>query len=134
MNQTSRRRCESERSTIRGQNHTDDGVTRPVLASSMFPLPGADLTSGFVRLNSDGAWSQVCEAHLNTDVTVAEGMLDAALAMRPVRYSMLDRAPGRASSASSRQRSTPPRLDAGTPKSMSRTYPHRISSFALVIT
>lgn len=51
-------------------------------------------TSGFARLSSTGAWSQVSDARLKTDIAPADGLLDQALALRPVRYHYKDRATG----------------------------------------
>jgi hypothetical protein len=40
----------------------------------------------FARLSSTGAWSAVSDARLKSDVSPAEGLLDAALKLRPVTF------------------------------------------------
>lgn len=52
----------------------------------------ANTQSGFARLNSNGSWSQVSDGRLKTDVHDADGLLERAVALRPVRYRYIDRA------------------------------------------
>lgn len=51
-----------------------------------FEITPAINSGQFARLSGAGNWSAVSDARLKTDVTPAEGLLDAALRLRPVNF------------------------------------------------
>jgi len=74
-------------------------VTNDVVANASFRTTGmrvsdagffevSNTISGpnFARLSGTGAWSAVSDARLKSDVSPAEGLLDAALKLRPVTF------------------------------------------------
>lgn len=60
-----------------------------VTEAGFFEMSNTISGPNFARLSGTGAWSAVSDARLKTDVTPAEGMLDAALKLRPVHFRWL---------------------------------------------
>jgi len=54
--------------------------------AGFFEVANAINSAQFARLSGNGTWSAVSDARLKTDVSPAEGLLDAALKLRPVNF------------------------------------------------
>lgn len=54
--------------------------------AGFFEVANAVGSNQFARLSGNGVWSAVSDARLKSDVSPADGMLDAALKLRPVHF------------------------------------------------
>ena len=54
--------------------------------AGFFEVANAVGSNQFARLSGNGVWSSVSDARLKSDVTPADGLLDAALKLRPVNF------------------------------------------------
>ncbi|HEX8875721.1 MAG TPA: tail fiber domain-containing protein [Phycisphaerales bacterium] len=73
---------------------TNDAVSKAAFRTSgmrvsdagFFEVSNSVSGPNFARLSSTGAWSAVSDARLKSDVSPAEGLLEAALKLRPVTF------------------------------------------------